>query len=251
MVNGIVSLISPSDLLLLVCSVVKNLPTMQETQVWSLGQENPLEKGMATHSNILAWRIPWTEEPGGLQSTGSQRVGHNWAINTHTHRNTKDFWVFILYPANLQNSLMSSSSSEDFWNLLDFLCRVPCHLQSDCFTCSSPISILLYIFLLHCCGFCYCLVIQLCLTLCDSLDCSMPGFPVHHQLRELAQTHVHRFSDAIQTSHPLSSPSPPAFNLSQCQGLFQWVSSSHQVVKVLEFQLQHQSFQWLFWTDFL
>ena len=60
------------------------------------------------------------------------------------------------------------------------------------------------------------------------MDCSTPGFPVHHQLSELAQTHIHRVSDAIQPSHPLSSPSPPAFNLSQHQGLFQWVSSSHQ-----------------------
>ena len=76
-------------------------------------------------------------------------------------------------------------------------------------------------------------VAQLCLTLCDPLDCSTPGFPVHHQLPELAQTHVHRVSDAIQPSHPLSSPSPPAFNLSQHQGLFQWVSSLHQVAKLL------------------
>ena len=67
--------------------------------------------------------------------------------------------------------------------------------------------------------------------------------PVHHQLPELTQTHVHRIGDAIQSSHPLSSPSPPAFNLSQHQGLFQGVSSLHQVAKVLEFQLQHQSFQ--------
>ena len=74
----------------------------------------------------------------------------------------------------------------------------------------------------------------------------MPGFPVHHQLPELAQTLVHWVSDAIQPSHPLSSPSPPAFNLSQHQGLFQRVSSSHQVAKVLELQLQHQSFQWIF-----
>ena len=61
---------------------VKNLPTMPETQVWSLGWEDPLEKGMVIHSNILAWRIPWTEEPGGLQSMWLQRVGHNWATNT-------------------------------------------------------------------------------------------------------------------------------------------------------------------------
>ena len=79
------------------------------------------------------------------------------------------------------------------------------------------------------------LVAQSCPTLCDPMDC----LPVHHQLQEFTQTYVHWVSDAIQPSHPLSSPSPPAFNLSQHQGLFQWVSSSHQVAKVLEFQLQH------------
>ena len=68
----------------LVAQTVKNLPAMQETCIQSLGQENPLEKGMAIHSSILAWRVPWTEEPGGLQSVGSQRVGHNWATNTFT-----------------------------------------------------------------------------------------------------------------------------------------------------------------------
>ena len=92
---------------------------------------------------------------------------------------------------------------------------------------------------------------QLCPTLCDPMDCSTPGFPVHHQLPELTQTHVHQVDDAIQPSHPLSSPSLSAFNLSQHQGLFKWISSSHQVAKVLEFQLQHQSFQWIFRTEFL
>ena len=86
--------------------------------------------------------------------------------------------------------------------------------------------------------------------LCDSLDYSMPGFPVHHQLPEFAQTHIHRVSDSIQPSHILSSPSPPAFNLWQHQGLFHWVSSSHQVAKVLELQPEHQSFRWIFRTDF-
>ena len=80
-------------------------------------------------------------------------------------------------------------------------------------------------------------VAQLCQAFCDPMDCSTPGLPVHHQFPELAQTHVHWVSDAIQPSHPLSPPSPPAFNLSQHQGLFQWVSSLHQVAKVLEFQL--------------
>ena len=92
---------------------------------------------------------------------------------------------------------------------------------------------------------------QLCLTLCDPMDCSMPGFPVHHQFPELAQTHVHWIGDAIQPSHPLSSPPPPASHLSQHQGPSQWVHSLHQVAKILEFQLQHQSFQCIFRTDFL
>ena len=93
------------------------------------------------------------------------------------------------------------------------------------------------------------LVTQTCPTLGNPMNCSMPDFPVYQHLPQLAQTHVHWVSDAIQPSHALSSPSPPAFNLSQHQGLFKWVSSSHQVAKVLEFQ--HQSFQWIFRTDFL
>ena len=94
-------------------------------------------------------------------------------------------------------------------------------------------------------------VTQSCPTLCNPLDYSTPGLPIHHQLLEPTQTHVHCVRDAIQPPHHLSSPSPPTFNLSQHQGLFQWVSSSHQVAKVLEFQLQHQSFQWIFRTDLL
>ena len=74
-------------------------------------------------------------------------------------------------------------------------------------------------------------------TLCDPMNRSTPGLPVHHQLPEFTQTHVHRVSDAIQPSHPLSSPSPPAPNPSQHQSLFQWVNTSHEVAKVLEFQL--------------
>ena len=97
----------------------------------------------------------------------------------------------------------------------------------------------------HCCS-----VTQSCLTLCDPMDCSTPGFPVLHHL-ELAQTHVHWVGDGIQPSHPLLPPLPFAFHLSQHQSLFEWVSSSHQVAKVLELQFHHQSFQWVFSTDFL
>ena len=89
------------------------------------------------------------------------------------------------------------------------------------------------------------------LTLCNPMNHSTPGLPVHHQLSEFTQTHAHRVGDVIQPSHPLSPPSPPAPNPSQNQGLFQWVNSSHEVAKILEFQLQHQSFQSTPRTDLL
>ena len=92
-------------------------------------------------------------------------------------------------------------------------------------------------------------VAQLCPTLCNPMNCSTPGLPAHHQLLEFTQTHVHRVGDAILSSHPLMSPSPPAPNPSQHQGLFQWVNSLHEVAKVLKFQLQHQSFQRTSRTD--
>ena len=94
-------------------------------------------------------------------------------------------------------------------------------------------------------------VTQPCATLCDPMNHSTPGVPVHHQLPEFIQTHVHRVDDVIQPSHPLSSPTPPTTNPSQHQGLFQWVNSLHEVNKVLQFQLQHQSFQCTPRTDLL
>ena len=94
-------------------------------------------------------------------------------------------------------------------------------------------------------------VAQSCPNLCDPMNCRIPGLPVHHQLPEFTQTHVHQVSDAIQPSHPQSSPFPPALNSSKHQSLFQWINSSHEVAKVLEFQLQHQSFQWTPRTDLL
>ena len=95
-----------------------------------------------------------------------------------------------------------------------------------------------------------CSVAQSCPTLCNHMNCSTPGFPVLHYLLEFAQTHVHWIDDAIQPSHALSLPSH-GFYLSQHQGLFHWVSSSHQMAKVWELQFQHQSFQWIFRVDFL
>ena len=94
-------------------------------------------------------------------------------------------------------------------------------------------------------------VAQSCPTLCDPMNCSTPGLPVHHQFPEFTQTHVHWVGDAIQPSHPLLSPSPPVLNLSQHKGLYKWVSFSHQGAKELAFQLQHQSFQWIPRTDLL
>ena len=100
-------------------------------------------------------------------------------------------------------------------------------------------------------GFYPCSVAQSCPTLCNPMDWSTQGFPVFHHLPELSGTHVHWVYGVIQPSCPLLSPPPPTFNLSQHQGLFQWGSSLHQVPKVLELQLQHQSFRWVFRTDFL
>ena len=94
-------------------------------------------------------------------------------------------------------------------------------------------------------------VAQSCPTLCDPMNCNTPGLPVHHKLPEFTQTRIHRVSDAIQPSHPLSSPSPPATHPSQQQSFFQWVNSSHEVAKVLEFQLQHHSLQRNPRADFL
>ena len=94
-------------------------------------------------------------------------------------------------------------------------------------------------------------VAQSCPTLCNPMNRSTPGLTVHHQLPKFTQTHVHWVNDAIQPSHPLLFPSAPAPNPSQHQSLFQWVNSSHEVGKVLEFQLQHQSFQWTPRTDLL
>ena len=102
----------------------------------------------------------------------------------------------------------------------------------------SGFSYLANVFRLHpCCSVQFSSVAQSCPTLHDAMNRSMPGLPVHHQLLEFIQTHVHRAADAIQPSHPLSSPSSPAPNPSQHQGLFQWVNSCHEVAKVLEFQL--------------
>ena len=154
--------------------------------VRSLGQEDPLEEGMATHSSILAWEIPWTQEPGRLQSVGSQRLG------TGLKR----------LSVNSCSPILSLSLSE-----------LPLSVDHG----ESPAEVRdEHLGVAH-----FSLVTQSCPTLCDPRDCSSPGFPVVHRLLEVVQTHVHRVGDAIQPSHPRLSLSPPAFNLSLCQGLFQ------------------------------
>ena len=130
-----------------------------------------------------------------------------------------------------------------FWYLLLYV-----HICIYVYVCVY-VCICIYVHLLNSDCYCCCSAPQPCPTLCDPMDCSMqfrkPGFLVLHHLPELAQTHVHWVSDAIQPSCPLLSPSPPAFYLSQHQSLLQWVCSLHQVAEVLELQLQHQSFQWI------
>ena len=155
---------------------------MQETQVQCLGQEDPLEKEIAIHFNILAWRIPWTVE----FLVGYSPWGHKeWDITERLTLHFTDVSLrrekyFLLLTLTLLLLLFNRFISVQF---------------------SS--------------------VTQLCPTLCDPMNCSRPGLPVHHQLPEFTQTHVHRVGDAIQPSHLLSSPSPPAPNPSQHQSLCQ------------------------------
>ena len=208
-----------------------------------------MEKAMAPHSSTLAWKIPWTEEPGRLQSMGSWRVRHDWAtaLSLFTFMHWRRKWqptpVFLSEESQGQGSLVG--------------CRLGLHRVghdwSDLAEAAAAASPgreelkdrrkkqwektsqgLPFISSVQ-----FSSAAQSCPTLCDPMDCSMQGLPVHHELPESTQTHVHWVSDAIQPSHPLSSPSPLAFNLSQHQGLLKWVSTSHQVAKVLEFQLQH------------
>ena len=195
----------------------KNLPAMQEMWVRSLGWEVPLEEGMATHSSILAWRMPWTEEPG------------------HSSQGWKDLDT----TATLLNFLEVQGSG---------ICQ---HVLLKVTTCYCIINILPLrkrplqtLVQFSCCH------IQL-------LNWSTPSFPVHHQaslsiINSQSLLKLMSIELVMLSNHLiLSSLSPPAFNLSQHKGLFQWVSSSHHVAKVLELQLQHQSFQWMFRTNIL
>ena len=222
------------------------------------------EKEMTPHSSTLAWKIPWMEEPGELQSMGSLRVRHDWVTSLslfpfmHWRRKWQYTPVFLPGESQGWGSLLGcclwgcsesdmtegprSSSSHEMYGSKSIPQSIN-NFYNDSGMCVLSELEVTRIQLSS--------VAQSFLTLCDSMECSTPGFLVLHQLLEFAQTHVHWVSDAIQPSHPLSSPSPPDFNLSQNQSLFKRVSSSHQMAKALEFQLQHQSFQWIFRTDFL
>ena len=197
----------------LVAQIIKNLPAVQETRVRFVGWEDPLEKEMAPHSSYSCLENPMD---GGAWRAEVHGVSKSWTrLSDLTHTLSIQLW---------------------FWAV-----------SLQCINC--------YGFIIMCFNmiqYCSCSVSRLCQTLLDPMNCSTPGFPALHCLLEFAQTHVHWVDDAIQPSHPLlpSSPSPPALN-SQHQGLFQWVSSSHQMAKVLKLQLHHQSFQWILRVDFL
>ena len=155
-------------------------------------------------------------------------------VNTKEH----DCWITdgrsmpICLPKWLYPRVPASSVWESRWLCLDSVCSNRWRVVSHC----GFNRLLVFTFQ-------FSSVAQSCLTLCDPVNCSTPGLPLHYQLLESTHTHVHCVGDAIQLSHPLLFPSPPALHLSQHQGLFKWVSSSHQMAKVLDFQLQHQSFQ--------
>ena len=150
-----------------------------------------------------------------------------------------DLYLECLYIAYFGNLFYLLLRKLDFQ--LPLLCFICLKLEPFCLFCEGCFFVCFFW------PFCWYSVTQSRPILCNPMNC----FHVLHHLPELAQIHVHWVTDAIQPSHPLSSPSPPAFYLSQHQALFKWVSSSHQVAKVLELQLQPQSFQWIFRTDFL
>ena len=131
--------------------MIKNLPIMQETQVWSLGWEDPLEEEMTNHSSILAWRIPWTEEPGGLQSMELQRVEQDWETYTHTHTHTVD----------LQCCVTLRCTAQWFKHIfVSMYLFIPFHILSSYATAATAKSL------------------QSCPTLCDPTDGSPPGSPI-------------------------------------------------------------------------
>ena len=225
-----------------VTQMVKNLPVMQKTWVWKI----PWRR----HGNSLQYSC--LENPHGWRTlVGYSSQGRNEFDMTEwlstVQQTIKDIYFFqkwesyvLLLFLDLNSNLLMIScetfKSLSRWSKFKLVYLSGFELPME----DKPL-----------CHVQFSSVTQSCPTLCDPMNHSTPGLPVHHQLPEFTQTHVHRIGDAIQPSHPLSSPSPPAPNPSHHQGLFQWVNSSHEVAKVLEFQLQHQSFQWTPRTDLL
>ena len=216
---------------------------------------------MATHSSVLACRIPGTGEPGGMSSLGSHGVGHDWSDLAvagpsqipHIIR-TPESASGLLLNKVVSGTLPVGQMAPYTVSILSF--RTRRKLQAYASSCRSLSLNILAPVKNSNINTAYLarrpeelLFSHLWVTVCDPMDCSTPGFPILHYLPEFAQAYVHWIGDALQPSHSLSPHSSPAFNLSQPQGLFQWVSSSHQVAKVLE--LQHQSIQGIFRIDFL
>ena len=159
--------------------------------------------------------------------------------------------LFFLFSTSFASSTRFKWGENEWVNILrKFHCFLNVYLVENVHSLQSNYYTFRWIQKYFCFSLQFSSVAQSCPTLCDPMDCSTPGLPVHHQLPEFTQTHVHWVSDTIQPSHPLLSPSPPTFSLSQHESLFKWVSSSPEVAKVLEFQLQHQYFQWTPRTDF-
>ena len=177
-----------------------------------------------------------------------------------TSPSTWSIWVFPVHQARalvscIQPGLVICFTLDNIHASMLFSWNIPplpSPTESKSLFCTSVSLFMFFFFLVFTCmSSCiswysvqFSLVAQSCQTFWDPINCSMPGLPVRQQLLEFTQTHIHRVGDAIQPSHLLSSPSPPASNPSQQQGLLQRVNSSNEVAKVLEFQLQHQSFQW-------
>ena len=197
-------------------------------QVRQVRKKSPVSRSRAGSEFQHSWSDCKRNSRTGIKSYSLKIPGCIWPSNPsagHTHLGNQN-WKRHMYPMFI-TALFTIARS---WK------------QPRCLSAEEWIRNLWYI---------YTMEYSVCLTLCDPMNCSTPRLPVHHQLPEFTQTLVHRVSDAIQPSHPLSLPSPPAPNPSQHQSLFQWVNSLHEVAKVLECQLQHQSFQWTPRTDLL
>ena len=185
-----------------------------------------METARAPHSSTFTWKIPWMGEPGRLQSVGSWRVGHDWMnslslfLSCVGEGNGNPLYLpggkYIPPGTGEPVGLPSMGLHRVGHNWGDLAAAVGYKNENSVHFSS---------------------VVQSCPTFCDPMNRSTPVLPIHHHLPEFTQTHVHQVGDAIQPSHPLSSPSPPAPSPSQHQSLFQWVKSSREVAKVLEFQL--------------